>query len=119
MGMLENAAAWLEKNRDRHLAVPVRYFRKGGGEMTLPAALGRTLFRAEDEYGVTVRTESRDFLIAVSELGGEPERGDRIEYNGRSYEVLAPNGEPCWRWSGTTHATYRIHTKETGETING
>lgn len=119
MGMLEQAAVWLENQRAGHLAVPVRYFRKGGGKMTLPAALGRTMFRAEDEYGVTVRTESRDFLIAVSELGCEPERGDRVEYNGRSYEVLAPNGEPCWRWSGTSHATYRIHTKETGGFANG
>ncbi len=115
MGMLEQAAAWLEANRSAHLTVPVLYRRKGGGEATVKAALGRTPFRAEDQYGVTVWVESRDFLIALSELGALPERGDKIEYNGRMYEVLAPNGEPCWRWSGTTHTTCRIHTKEIGE----
>jgi hypothetical protein len=119
MGMLEQAAAWLEANRSAHLTVPVLYRRKGGGKVAVSAALGRTLFRVEDQYGVTVRTESRDFLIALSELGAPPERGDKIEYSGRLYEVLAPNGEPCWRWSGTAHTTCRIHTKETGEIADG
>lgn len=115
MGMLEQAAAWLESRRAEHLAVPVCYRRRSGEEVMVNAALGRTLFQAEDQYGITVRVESRDFLIALSELGAIPERDDKIEYNGRVYEVLAPNGEPCWRWSGTTHTTCRIHTKEIGE----
>lgn len=119
MGMLEQAAAWLESRRAEHLAVQVRYRRRSGEEVAVAAALGRTLFQAEDQYGVTVRVESRDFLIALSELGTPPERGDKIEYCGRIYEVLAPNGEPCWRWSGTTHTTCRVHTKETGEIAHG
>ncbi len=116
MGLLEQASAWLEAQRLKGLAVPAVYERRGGGRIPVNVTLGRTLFRAENEYGVTVRTECRDFLIAASELADDPERGDAILYDGVRYEVLAPNGEPVWRWSGTYHWTRRIHTKEIGGT---
>jgi len=115
MGMLEQASAWLEARRLRELSVPAVYVRRNGEQIPVNVTPGRTVFRAEDQYGVTVRIESRDFLIAASELSNEPEQGDSIIYNGFRYEVLAPNGEPVWRWSGTCHWTRRIHTKETGE----
>ena len=114
LGILEQASAWLETQRLRELSVPAVYVRRSGEQIPVNVTLGRTLFRAEDQYGVTVRTESRDFLIAASELGNDPERGDAIVYNGCRYEVLAPNGESVWRWSGTYHWTRRIHTKEIG-----
>lgn len=112
--MLEQASEWLESQRRKNLAVPVVYVRRDGSVFDVSASLGRTLFRAENEYGVTIRTEARDFLIAASELPEEPVRGDKILYDGRQYEVLAPNGEPVWRWSGSYHRTRRIHTKEMG-----
>ena len=112
--MLEQASAWLEAQRLKELSVPAVYVRKDGTQIPVNATPGRTLFRAEDQYGVTVRTESRDFLVAASELSAEPERGDSILYNGCRYEVLAPNGEPVWRWSGAYRWTRRIHTKEIG-----
>jgi len=115
--MLEQASEWLEYQRLKELSVPAEYVRRDGTRIEVNVTLGKTLFRAEDQYGVTVRTESRDFLIAASELENEPERGDAIVYNGCRYEVLAPNGEPVWRWSGTYHWTRRIHTKETGSIL--
>ena len=68
MGLLENAAEWLESQRIRELSVPIVYQRRDGETLNIPATLGRTLFRAENEYGVTIRTETRDFLIAAEEL---------------------------------------------------
>ena len=62
----------------------------------------------------TIRTETRDFLIAAEDLPDDPERGDVILHAGLRYEVLAPNGEPVWRWSGTGRILRRIHTKEIG-----
>ena len=112
--MLERAAEWLEARRLKSLSVPIVYVRRDGGTLPLDATPGRTLFRAENEYGVTVRTETRDFLVAASDLPGDPERGDAILCDGFRYEVLAPNGEPVWRWSGSCRVTRRIHTKETG-----
>ena len=114
MNMLAQANVWLNAQHQKHLTVPVQYRRRGGQTVEVPAALGRTLFRVEDEYGITIRTESRDFLIAASDLNVEPERGDQIIYAGVCYEVLAPNSEPCWRWSDSFHQTLRIHTKEIG-----
>ena len=114
MGLLEEAAAWLNDQREERLSVPIKYQAKGGTPAELTATIGRTLFRAENEYGVTIRIESRDFLVSAENLPTEPQRGDRITYAGRIYEVLAPNGEPVWRWSGSQHVTRRIHTKEIG-----
>ena len=68
MGLLENAAEWLESQRIRELSVPIVYQRRGGETLNIPATPGRTLFRSENEYGVTIRTETRDFLIAAEEL---------------------------------------------------
>lgn len=112
MGLLEDVAQWLDTQRDVFLSVPVTYQKKGCGPRTLTATLGRTVFRAENEYGAVVRTESRDFLISASHLPDEPQRGDCITCAGRVFEVLAPNAEPVWRWSGTGQVTRRIHTKE-------
>lgn len=88
MGLLENAAEWLESQRIRELSVPIVYLRRDGETLNIPATLGRTLFRAENEYGVTIRTETRDFLIAAEDLPDDPERGDVILHAGLRYEVL-------------------------------
>ena len=114
MGMLEEAAAWLNSQREECLSIPVQYQFRSGGSVELTATVGRTLFRTEDQYGVTIRIESRDFLVSVDQMPREPQRGDRITHAGRVYEVLAPASEPVWRWSGPQHVTRRIHTKEIG-----
>ncbi len=114
MGLLEDAAEWLNSQRNDFLSVPAVYLCRNGEVFQVKATVGKTLFRVENEYGVTVRTVSCDFLIPVKDLPTEPESGDTILYNGNRYEVLAPNGEPVWRWSGSCHITRRIHTKEIG-----
>ena len=114
MGLLEDAATWLTTQREECLSVPITYRFKNGGSAELTATIGRTLFRAETEYGTTIRVESRDFLVSAVNLAEAPQRGDRIVHDGRVYEVLAPNNEPVWRWSGPQHVAYRIHTKEIG-----
>jgi len=115
MGLLEQGASWLERQRMTRLTVPVTYVRRDGLRKDVDATIGRTLFRAEDQYGITVRTESRDFLISAEELPDEPERGDAVILWGKRYEVLAPNDEPVWRWSGPDNLVRRIHTKEIGD----
>lgn len=115
MDMLRQGAEWLSAQRQQHVATDVQYHRFGGGTSSVKATLGKTVFRAENEFGVTVRVHSFDFIISSMELGFEPQRNDEIICDGKTYEVLAPNGEPCWRWSGTSNNTYRIHTKEIGD----
>lgn len=116
---MSKASAFLAVQRKQYLSESIIYSPLSGGTHSLFATIGRTLFRAENEYGVTVRTESKDFIIEANDLGCEPQRGDSIIFDGKQYEVLAPNNEPCWRWSGSDNKTYRIHTKFMGDIIDG
>ena len=82
----------------------------------IPAKLGKTIFRAENNYGVTIRSEQRDFIVRSSDLDITPEVGDEIHFDGMKYSVTAPNDEPCWKWhTRQTHSQKRIHTKCYGE----
>ncbi len=96
------------------LSVSVEYLRWDGERLRVPATLGKTHFEVETEYGTTAHVFSRDFLISAKDLSKDPKKGDKIFYDGVEYEVLAPQNENVWRWSGTSHLTRRIHTKEIG-----
>jgi hypothetical protein len=120
--LLEQSAAWLEEMRLKFLTRPVTYVREGES-ITVRATVGRTVFRIARDYGIFERTESRDYLVTADELvlrGNAvlPARGDTIrEADGDSvhiYEVMAPGGEPCWRWSDGYRRALRIHTKLVG-----
>ena len=114
MAMLEDAASWLAAQCNESLAVPVSWRPRGGTPRTIPAVVGRTVFRASDGYGMTTRTESRDFIVRTADMPEEPRRGDRFVWKGRAYEVLAPAGQPVWLWCDGFMNARRIHTKETG-----
>ena len=115
MGLLEEGQLWLSSQREAWLSVPVEYLRRDGERLRVHATLGRTLFKVENSYGITIHVYSRDFLIPVEFLPKDPQSGDKIFYDGVEYEVLAPQDEPVWRWSGTIHQVRRIHTKEIGK----
>ena len=96
MGLMEEASAWLADMCGEHLA-------------------SRVLWRP-----ATTETESRDFIVRTADLPEEPRRGDRFAWRGRTYEVLAPAGQPVWLWCDGFMNARRIHTKETGgEEKNG
>ena len=95
-------------------------YTRGGESLSVAATVGRTVFRQDSDMG-SVRIETRDYIISAALLilgGGQtvPQRGDRItqtvDGTARTYEVLAPGGEPPWRWSDPHHRRVRIHTKE-------
>ena len=120
--LLDRGAAWLEDQRTRHLSRAITYVR-GGSSVVLQATIGRTEFEQADEYGALRRTQSRDFLVLAKDLvlGGAaamPQSGDRIrEAEGARiflYEVMAPGGEPPWRYSDVSRRTFRVHTKFIG-----
>lgn len=95
------------------LAVDATY-RHGSSAKSVRAVVGRTVFRSANDYGAWIRTQAWDFIVPEGQLDGEPEAGDVIEFDGDGYEVLAPNGEPAWRWSDPCRSAKRIHTKLTG-----
>ena len=112
--VLKTRTEWLAGQRKGFVGGAVTYH-YGASSVAVTATPGHTNFRFVDEYGRTVRVESRDYLINVADLPVEPERGHQIkEAQGGTtyvYEVLAPNDEPAWRFSGHYRTVYRIHTK--------
>lgn len=117
--LLEQGAAFLDVRRHEHLTRTVTYER-GADSVDLAATVGRTVFEQADESGFIRKVESRDFLVRRIELilsGSEtlPKAGDRVrEPDGpqtQVYEVMAPGGEPPFRWSDPYRKVLRIHTK--------
>jgi len=122
--MLATGSAWLEAQRTAYLSTEVIYDRSGV-QVTLSATVGRTEFEQTDDYGIVHRLESRDFLIIAADLvlSGElttPQSGDLIRETAGTgsviYEVMAPGGEPPWRYSDLYRTTLRIHTKQVDTT---
>ncbi len=117
--LLQKGSEWLDGMRAAHASRPVAYVR-GTDSVEVAATVGRTVFRLDKGCGLVERVEARDYLVLAADLvlGGRaalPKAGDRIrEVEGNRafvYEVMAPGGEPCWRWSDPYRRTLRIHTK--------
>lgn len=117
MNMMRAAENWLNNQRNNFFGETVTYIHYGEQtpvETQIVATRGRTIFRAEDSYGMVIRVHSVDFLVSGDALTEYPQKGDEIRCGNKKYEVLAPNNEPVWRWSDSGEKTMRIHTKETG-----
>ena len=112
--MIESGIASLREVQAELLASEAAYRRPGCAERRVRAVPGRTVFRSTNEYGAWIRIETRDFIVAAKEMDAEPQPGDAIVFRGAEYEVLSPNGEPCWRWSDPYKTAYRLHTKHAG-----
>ena len=112
--MIKSGIEALRAIQMANVASDVVYRRLGGGALTVKAVVGRTVFRSTDESGIWTRIETRDFIVGKALIDFEPQVGDEIEFLGSTYEVLAPSGEPAWRWSDAFHTAYRIHAKHTG-----
>jgi hypothetical protein len=117
--LLQKGSDWLEGMRTAHASRPVVYVR-GTNSTEVVATVGKTVFHLDKGYGIIERVEARDYLVLSIDLllGGAavlPKAGDRIREteDGKTfvYEVMAPGGEPCWRWSDPYRRTLRIHSK--------
>lgn len=117
--LLQHGAAFVDGRRHTHLTRTVTY-QRGAGSVDLAATVGRTVFEQADESGFIRRVESRDFLVRRTDLvldGSHtlPKAGDRVrEPDGpqtQVYEVMAPGGEPPFRFSDPYRKVLRIHTK--------
>jgi hypothetical protein len=121
--LLQTGSDWLASKLKEHASRPVVYWR-GSDNVSLQATVGRTLLKLDDGYGgVRMEWTDRDYLIHAADLvlGGNtvlPERGDVIRETQGSvvhvHEVMAPGGEPPWRWSDVHYKVLRIHTKYIG-----
>ena len=112
--MIQSGVEHLRAIQMQSVASEIVYKRLGGDALSVKAVVGRTVFRSTDVDGIWTRIETRDFIVPKELLASEPQVGDEIGFLGRTYEVLSPAGEPCWRWSDAFHTAYRIHAKNTG-----
>ena len=121
--LLKEGSDWLEDQRTDFLSRTVTY-QRDPDEVDVLATVGRTVFRVDGAYGLNQRHEMRDYLILAADLilaavETLPKAGDKIrEEQGAVayiYEVMAPGGEPPWRYSDLYRKTLRIHTKQVGQ----
>lgn len=106
MNLLEKASTFLANQRQKFLTIDLLY----NGDL-IQATTGKTVFNVATSFGV-IRIESTDFLINVSALAEPPKKSDKIEYLDDTFEVLAPDNEPIYRYTDSFKTSYRVHTKK-------
>lgn len=115
--MLKTGVAWLDKQRKAHMSSPAVY-RRAGDFVSIRATTGTAEYEQENPGdGISRSFNERDFLVSAADLllsGApvEPQRGDRIDVDGKTYEVNSDGAAPPWEWSDRFQTVYRIHTKE-------
>ena len=113
------ADLFVNKIRNEVALIPITY-KRGALEIEICATPAMTVFRYTDAHRISIRKESRDYIINVSDLifGAVmviPEPTDIIIEETLlerfTYEVGAWNGEPSWKYSGAYRQGFRVHTK--------
>jgi len=122
MTLLSRGLAKLRAALATGAGVSIRYVR-GATSIEGTGWVGRTVFSQlpSAQGGAAVVFGDRDYLIPVAALTTladppTPIRGDRIEETIEgvecTFEVIAPGGEPPWRFSDPQRTLYRLHTKK-------
>lgn len=92
--------------------VTVIYTRRSDStQKNLIAVRGSTATESDLGDGVVRTDRMFDWILKISDLGFEPERGDTIKYIDRLYEVMNPTGGKHVE-EQALGTLYRIHTKE-------
>lgn len=84
-------------------------YRAEHGDQYLTAMVDSSTFETSNQFGVT-SFETRDYLIAATDVVVMPERGDQIIEGGRVYIVTNPAGQPAWQYDDENQLLVRIHT---------
>jgi hypothetical protein len=113
--MLSAGAAWLADQFAASASLTVAY-KRGVNSSQFVATIGKSMFEASGQNGVTEQWESRDYIVKTADLPyGEPLRGDMIveDIGGVSvfYEVAAPRGVPLFHYGDAFQHLVRVHTK--------
>ena len=86
-------------------------YRRGGISVQLSAIPGRAQTEVDSGDGY-VRSVLNDFIFKSAELGLTPQPGDRIEWQGRHYDVAHMAGGAHYEHVGGWSVLYRVHTRE-------
>lgn len=120
--MMEWGQGWLSDQLHANMSQPVVY-QRGGKKIALCATFGTKMYRYSDINGNSfVQHTDKDFIIPcnlmkIDGVAFFPDYGDKIRVRRGGtvevYEVMAPNGEAPWTYSGPYNIMVRIHTKLT------
>jgi len=99
------------------------------GKIDIEVTLGESEIETEGE-SVRVIGHTFDFIINVDQLAtltefrsydkherNMPLRGEVIEFNGRTFEVVEPEGKQCWEFHDRFQKSIRVHTVEIGRYV--
>lgn len=102
--MLATAAQWLAEALTSSESVPATYTRTGETPLALAIVPGRVQPQrwALADGRANLEAEPADFLVLAEllDFGAgpvEPQTGDRVTVDGRTYELMPRDGEPAWR----------------------
>lgn len=121
---MRDAMRWLAQKKAETDGRAVTYTR-GTSSVTLTVVVGRVPFVVRDRQGlVTTVARQRDYILpdpAALDFGAgkvNPEAGDRVTDpdpdDGGTFELVAPEGEHCWRWTDGYGTALRLHTLKVG-----
>ncbi len=117
MSLLSRGQDFLNRTLAGAAGVSVVYTR-GTYSVALTAWVGRTVFAQlmAAQSGAAVIFGEVDFLIPAASLVlnmalTAPQKGDQVVWNGLTFELISPGGEPIWRHSDQTRTVFRVHAK--------
>lgn len=115
--ILQDAATMLGEIMAEHNSVPIIYTR-GSAIVAIDATRGRTPLESDSDDGGITRYETADYIFAKSKLilngsPTEPQQGDTITEDGKTYTVIALPGLQPWNYSDQHRILIRVHTKQT------
>jgi hypothetical protein len=111
MTLLESALESLWASLATASEVSVTY-RRGGISVQLAAIPGRSQTEVDSGDGYVRSMQLNDFIVKRAELGLTPQPGDRIEWQGRYFDVVHLAGERHYESVGPWSVLYRVHTRE-------
>jgi hypothetical protein len=118
--LLDTGAQWQTAQNKQFRAQTVTYSREGVEDVEVTATVGRSKFRTQNDAGMFVSLEYRDYLIEASDIAdfGLPQPGDQIVHTlaglTHTFAVSAPSGEPVYAYADPGRRVYRIHTLYAG-----
>ncbi len=113
--ILKTGSDWLADKQNSFASQSVVY-KRGANSVTIQAMPTQTNL-VIDQEGVIVNVVSRDFIFLAADLilNGvleEPQRGDRITWEGSEYNVSPVDGEKLWKWNDNFKKQLRVQTQE-------
>ena len=114
--LMQSAVEWVRDMQAQHTAQTITYTRSGQS-ISISATIGQQVFRNNNptSRGPYITRADAVFIFDPTSLDFgsgqvDPDRGDRITWNGNTYELYYPEGEDAWRPCDGYRKQIRVNT---------